>query len=324
MIFVDFPDDTLERDNPQWPLDLNLVQHPWQSGMPWGPNYRQPHPKLMEDAIDAAVAGGLTGKKYNITTYFRDMSHGKLNIVGHVAYQQARYPFYSTPSTTDTTYVDNYGGSRTAVATHVIEDVRNRIAAGQLTNIFWGTDSWNNVSDYNHLSGNDNFVDMVIICYRNQRLQHPNWSYWNGLANDFVNVTVYDGTTDSAVVRGPSLIQIQNMKTPYRTSQDFIWHEIGHLFGLIHQYSDGMWSVMVHGGEGMPVMNSWERWRLGWLNYIDYDTNNYASADGDTLVLGDLPKLQQAVRIKLRNATGSQYLFLEHHAFKLDFIHQAA
>ena len=97
VVFVDFPDDNTDPNNKAWPATYDPGRHPWQTTVNWSAKNRPPHPDLMGDVIDISITNPTpTGKKWNITTYFRDMSYGKFNLVGHVVYQQARHPYYST------------------------------------------------------------------------------------------------------------------------------------------------------------------------------------------------------------------------------------
>ena len=169
VILVDFPDDDTDPGNPVWPAEFDPTNHPWQTSIGWSPSNRPPHPDLMADIIDPSIVSpGPTGKKWNITTYFRDMSYGKFNLIGHVVYQQARWPFYSTLDTTDTTYMDDttWSGSRDTISYHIIEDLRERIDSGEVPNVFESTDNWNRLGSRDFLPGEDNVVDLVILCFR--------------------------------------------------------------------------------------------------------------------------------------------------------------
>ncbi|MCE2504196.1 MAG: hypothetical protein J4G05_09100, partial [Chlorobi bacterium] len=246
-------------------------------------------------------------KKWNITTYFRDMSYGKFNLVGHVVYQQARHPYYSTEDTTDETYEDNYGGGYGTVIKHVIKDIEERIDSGWISNVFEGTDSWNRIAPRQFQPGNDNDVDLVVFYFRNKV-----WRGWDGIASSWPVDSVDDGTTDGAWV-GNNVI-VQNLKKyPKPNTFDVTFHEIGHHLGLRHQYWDGMWSLMSANHEGYILANSWERWKMGWLEFFDYDPLSSMNGDGDTVTIRDLATHRQAIRVRLPDSTTEEYFFIEHH-----------
>ena len=326
VVFVDFPDDNTDPNNKAWPATYDPGRHPWQTTVNWSAKNRPPHPDLMGDVIDISITNPIpTEKKWNITTYFRDMSYGKFNLVGHVVYQQARYPFSDTTmrpdkitySTTDSLK----SRTRRSVIKHVIADIQSRIDSGEISNVFEGMDGWNRQAYRNHIPGNDETINLVVVCFRNDRLNHPHWSGWTGIANlDLaVGIPVDDGTPNGAYVRRRNGVTVQNTKAYPEQPMWTIWHEIGHLlrfaggFESDHQYWDGMWSVMTHGAEGFFTMNSWERWRMGWLEFFDYDPLASMNGDGDTVTIRDLATHPQAIRVRLPDSTTEEYFFIEHH-----------
>ena len=180
----------------------------------------------------------------------------------------------------------------------------------------------------NSLTGPDGKPDYVIIVYRYDK----NWAHqpahrmnlWSGSGGgisilqgvrNFKYSDQYTITTDgfhmnTVGVRDPS---------------DFIrlfQHELGHELiscphhfgtgGTIGQYfrsSNFGWGTAVSSITSTLLINSWERWMLGWID-IKHDLKNFN--DNGTYTLGDYATTGDVIRIKIPH-TESQYLWIENH-----------
>jgi hypothetical protein len=81
-------------------------------------------------------------------------------------------------------------------------------------------------------------------------------------------------------------------------------HEFGHVWGLDHQYSPGLWTLMSQRRPGNgSFMNSLEREQLGWISFHDVTTSQTAS-------LRDFGTYGDAYRLSLGSG---QFFLLENH-----------
>jgi len=85
-------------------------------------------------------------------------------------------------------------------------------------------------------------------------------------------------------------------------------HEFGHVWGLPHNYSGGLWSLMGHRTPNISsFMNSYEREQLGWINF------NNVSVDGTTATISDFATTGVAYRITIPNTNPQEYFLFENH-----------
>lgn len=188
----------------------------------------------------------------NLSHYFNEMSNGTYQVIGDV---------YDSLVTTD--YNESYYSSIGQVNREIIMEV----------------DPYVNFAEYDNLNGNspgsDGKVDFIYIIYRNATSSH--W-YYTGIAHLEVSSTInVDGkqivNTSSGVGGGVQQRGGYNGKdyTMYIAA-----HEMGHyLFGGGHiNYTTNLCLM-----SGLPVwngsrgMHSWERQKLGWINFTNKSTD---------------------------------------------------
>jgi len=278
-LMIDFCDDNEDPTNPTWPVNGICDQR--NNGI--GPNF-------LNDIVDLTENQN-SGKYANVTTFFKDMSDEQFTMIGKAYYVRPNQPL--------SWYVANHPGQEASYS------ARDAIQQLDLTVDFSDFDRWID-SPSNHTQGQDGVVDMVFICYRLWYLNcglgcgsfHHNGWYGGSLPGGQVYV---DGgarrITSTHSVNVLNMIQYPRM--------DVVLHEFGHVWGLNHNYSPGLWSLMSQRyNHPTSFMNSYERERMGWIAFHDITTSQTASLRD----FGDYP--QDAYRI---NIGSNQYFILENH-----------
>jgi|GEM_PF-1244004 len=280
MLFIDFPDDSLDPGNAAWPLSPS----PTPMG---GPSYRR-------TIIDSATSH-VSHQHYNITNYFDQQSFGNLQVVGDVVYKQALHPlsWYAA----NLAYRDEipYWAAR-----HVLEYIDT---ASEYNVDFSNYDNWTTPSAYNHVNIPDGKVDFIAVCWRRWYgdglafkggFRAQGWSLLSGgssftLDGGARTITSFSGVHCVSMMEYPSCFE-----TPI--------HEFGHYLGLPHQYDGGVWSLMGQRNSNVSYcMNSFEREQMGWITFTDI------TVDGTTASIPDFATTGAAYRLVV---PGSNTTFL--------------
>jgi len=258
VLFIDFPDDPIDSGNANWPVGA-------------GPSY-------IDDIIDLDTSVH-SGKQYNITTYYDQMSFNNLHVVGHPYYKQALHSLAWYKA--DTTFAKNvaYWAAR-----HVLEYIDT---ATEYNVDFTPYDSWRRNAIYNHSNVPDSLVDDIFIMWRNwPQAQGFIAQGWSVIGPIF---PVDSGKRFIGDLCGTNSLNMLYYPATFSTPI----HEFGHhLLGPGgHEYDGGLWSVM-----GTPAkntsycMNAFERERLGWITFTDI------TVDGTTATIPDFASTGTAYR----------------------------
>lgn len=264
LIFIEFPDSNQDVNNPTWPVGI-------------GPNY-------LKDIIDSSETQH-SNKHFNLTTYFDTMSSGKFKIIGKAYYKQAPH-LLSEYATMHPDSECHY------VTKDVVELLDSEID-------FSDYDKWTN-NENGIQPGADGNLDMVIVCFRHWYLNHKISSFWTtGWIPLSVPGFIKVDNRARNIITGVDVLDMIN----YPTMFEIVLHEIGHHWGLVHNYTGGVWSVM--GRKNISFcMNSLEKEKLGWMNKIvDIDMDNEIHMIPDYVTTGI------SCRIK---ALGTTYYFENH------------
>jgi len=290
VIFIQFPDDDYV-GNSAWPLNSFPLY-------PFGDGY------LSED-VD------YTGSSYRIagiSHYFYEMSSGMFHVVGDV-YPQLVY----TPHTQAYYETNNYHYGE--ITREVLQSLDPYIDYSEYDN--WTTSS----STYSWDSGPDGKVDMIFIRYRwiDENINTKFGLYNKGIANlsysPISNLVTNDG--DTIVMTGFPQSGVTNQFGAYCTNTTSSWsltwsvgldaHEFGH-------YLFGAWHGGPYGGNGLMKappgwigdvgMHSYERERLGWMNFIDISSNSAVS-------ISDYLTNDVAYRVQVPGGTADEYFIVE-------------
>ncbi|MCB0731018.1 MAG: hypothetical protein KDC88_08295, partial [Ignavibacteriae bacterium] len=234
VIFAAFKDDT-STVSESWKLnDVNL-------------NWKD---KIVNSSTE------LNFSEKNLTQYFYEMSLGKFYLYGDV------YPKVIIPQNNQTEY-------------NSISEVNHEILLSLDKEVdFSKYDNWSRNNEKEFVNIPDGQVDQIFIVYRNfeDRLFFNNG--WTGIAQLYLNedIITNDGVkiTTGRLDKG-SGIQSRGGKHGFEYMKYILAHEFGHfLLGAIHIENVTNLALMTGG----PVwnasrgMNSWERYKLGWKDYI--------------------------------------------------------
>ena len=216
-IMIDFCDDDEDRNNPVWPLGYAICDEEKGQGA-IGPNF-------LNDIVDETETQN-SGTIANATTFFNDMSKGLFKMIGKAYYVRAPHPL--------SWYIANHQGQEAAYS------ARDAIQILDQTVDFSDFDRWID-APYNHTQGQDGVIDMVFICYRRwyreaSSFHHEGW-YYGSLPSGQVWVD-----NNQRRITGDHSVNVLNMFN--YPKMDVVYHEYGHAWGLNHNYSPGLWSLM--------------------------------------------------------------------------------
>lgn len=174
-------------------------------------------------------------------------------------------------------------------------------------------------SQYQHLKSPDGNIDNLVVIYRTST------SPSGASGNPDGKVGVFED--GSPIILANSHVRVrQGDGVRCFAGRDYpkhlLWtieHELGHrLLGAtyLHQYDGGVWSLMGHRNASVsPMMNSWERWQLGWLD--DLRIWHVDAGDSIPLVhidsLRDYAQWREAVVITDTSNREADAFWLEYH-----------
>lgn len=296
LVFAEFPDDSLDRYNSEWP-----------KGSP---------PRRANTWIDSVWSTSPT--PWSLTDYFEQMSLGTFRVTGtthHVIVPHTRASYREQRKT------------RKDIHRDIIEQLDSA------TN-FAAYDRWETIGEYQHREKPDGIVDMMVIIWRNidEDLagtraavrgafgfigDEADLGFGSPVAVDNGQrmVKMGYGIERKAGKAEPAGSGVTLSKTyvrlPFESMLQTTIHEIGHYLmgGMEYHTGFGCWGMVSTYGIRMFVPNAFERHRLGWISL--------RTMSGDTAVLHNVPlpdyvTTGEAVRFVVDSTTG-QYFFVENH-----------
>ncbi len=287
VIFAQFPDDEWNISWPEWP--------------------KGQAPSYINEFIDSTVnENSNTG---NITQYFRVMSLGAFTIIGNC---------YSVIAPHSRQWYSENKKDRAYINKDVIEKLNQTVD-------FRPFDNWHLVKGYSQINRPDSLVDMICVVWRNINNEALDLNFTNdfkftgeaSLGSDMRNVSFKVDNGARTVAEGfpgfgvpGSGLTIAAGYNGRNLVQEYTIHELGHyLFGdNRYHIQTGVWGIMAGYGSRSQVVNSYERNRLGWISFIQYDKN-----PSRPIPLGDYVTTGQALRIAIPGSVPQKYYLLENH-----------
>jgi M6 family metalloprotease-like protein len=269
VVFVKMKDDVSTRAN-GWPVDQT--------------------PDWLFHFVDNVPNSNGNFDYNNLSQYFWEMSNGNYQVIGDV------YP---------EVYISNKNENEYTNLEELNEEV---LMSVDPTTDFTLYDNWHKDSNYNHTKVADGKVDLVLIIYRelSKSLMGFTGSARLYLPNDLDcdGVTIKKGWPDWPEGSG---IQQKGAIWGLDFTKYVAAHEIGHyLFGSGHLGSVPRLAIMHDGpawnaGRGMC---SWERERLGWIDYNEIQTTGSINITlSDYMTTGDV--------VKINTGYSGEYFLLE-------------
>jgi M6 family metalloprotease-like protein len=280
-IFVQFPDDNYT-GNSSWP----------KGGAPWN----------MQNWVDQTWAQNAT--PYSMTDYFNQMSLNKLKFTGKVV-------SVTTPQTRQW-YLNN-----SKKRYHIHKDIIEQL---DQTWDFAEFDRWTKVSDYTHANNPDGKVDFIFFIWRNIAMDLPNrdsvmtqldMGWWGSIAKTVhgPNYSVDGG--QRTIILGDFGSGCTIGDYYFKDAFRFSIHEFAHYLLGGNEYHNGhaFWAMLSGYEVRSYMVNSWERYRLGWSNLITVNTSTQTISNAS---LPDYLTTGISYRIEI-NAPSNEYFFIENH-----------
>jgi len=288
VVFVQFPDDNFDINNPVWP-----------KGQP---------PTYLNTFVDSSAS--VNSQNGNMSHYFRVMSRDSFYLTGkgvHVIAPHTRY-----------WYDINYGNQLYPYG-YINRDVLLKVDS---MISFAPFDNWIRGNNYVHSTGQDTIVDMIFMLYRNVGLDSTDYlplvfpgTAWLGLNQDLavdngarvIDMGSFPGSGTTSVMNAANdggTLNIPNYRVQI--------HELSHFFfgGNSWHNGGGFWSLF--GGSRLNSVrqscaNSLERELLGWIKPDSIYQNTYHK------VLTDFATTGASVKIKVPGSNQNEYFRLEYH-----------
>ena len=282
-IFVQFPDDNYQPENPAWP----------KGGLPI--NYNT--------WIDSAWTSNAT--PYSMTDYFNQMSLNRFHFTGKKISLITPHPRW---------WYIKYKKSRGFIHREIIKQFDSSMDFAQF-------DNWKKIKNYKHLNTSDKKLDWVCFIWRNISNEYPEKKVKSSdttskFINNILNMGWF-GDTGLGLVpvdEGARFVTGAGATIAGYFKKDafrFSIHELAHylLGGNEMHNGSGFWA-MLSGYEVRSFMiNSYERYRLGWCDLVKIDNTTQTITNA---ALPDFITTGIAYRIEI-NKDSSQYFYIENH-----------
>ena len=290
VVFAKFPDGS-----------TNNIPSYWDDG----------YPSFATNSGENAFIDGTADQQsdhfMNLTNYFRQMSMGKLTVLGDVVKVEA--PKASTE------YDSRHDANR---------DILKKIDVDMGVD-FSPYDNWENTGDYMNKNDPDGKVDMIAMIWRgdpissngDQLFSHEGEASLDSGHN-------LDVDNNQRVInfsfRSGSGFTVKALSSARSLFQDTI-HEFAHwLLGGVHPYSDNdltkpdsydgpihrVWSMLQNSFIRANSANTFERDRLGWINAVEITQNT-------TGQLGDFYDTGEAYVYHPDNGETNEFFYIENH-----------
>jgi hypothetical protein len=307
LVFIQFKDDNYLPTNSDWPLN--------QAPVNW----------MGTNIIDQNISQSSTNQ--NLTHYFNVMSMGKFKMIGDC------YNII-TPYTRQEYINMNY--TRKDINKQILK-ILDTCATNNVNYSLY--DNWTPNGEYNHTWGPDNKIDMIFTIYRNiaddltfiDDYTKTQWLRTFGfgfsgeaslgtsaeylwVANGTKKIIFSDCGTNWNTVEpfGSGITCTTGLTNGLSQLKSVIIHEFGHhLFecDVWYDHVSSMWGIMnIYGGRSCMV-NAWERYKLNWIDLIEFDPNN----PNQSITLSDYITTGEAVKIRVPGSSPERYYLLENH-----------
>ena len=288
----------------QFPDDNHLPSHSsWIKGQA---------PTNMQNWADQTWSANPT--QGSMTHYFNEMSFNKLKFIGKTV-------SVITPQTRAWYLANNK--KRGDIHTEIIQQLDQTWDFAQF-------DNWDYEGNYNHINRPDAIVDMIFMVWRNIAnefnsdssaiiYQRLNMGRFGDLGYNWPDILVDNGQRRLKMGFWPNIYTKEPggsgaTLTDWFTEDMFRFciHEFGHYLqgGNDQHVGFGFWGLLSGWGVKSYVANSFERYRLGWINL-----NTVQASPNQTIQNATLPDyLTTGVAYRLViDAASNQYFYIENH-----------
>ncbi len=215
----------------------------------------------------------------NLTHYYYEMSRGNFLLYGDV------YPKLVIPDSNENKYK-----TIKEVNTEILKKLDNEIDFSEY-------DNWGKTKEGKFINKSDGIVDMIFIVYRNfsNRLFYNQG--WTGIAQLYLTKPIK--TNDGVIIKngvlsaGSGVVQRAG-KHGFTYTKYILAHEFAHfLFGSGHlRFTSNLSLLIASLWNESRGMHSWERAKLGWINFKDVSLNkNTVFTLDDYITTGDVLRI---------------------------------